>query len=462
MHNIGLSTKLIFTVGILASVIVTIATLVIGILVYVQTEQQIQQQLAQASQQIISEHLMGVNGNVVLQKKDEGASLVVLLRNMDMSLYIASASGASLAKYGIYRNINTGELASLFSEKDMHQEKDETYKDVEVAKIGRLDVFTAPLRSGSTVVGYIQLTRVNYIWPVLVNSLFWALMIQLPITWIVSAIVIRWGTQTTLAPLRELVKKVEAMKVDELPETFSLSSRMDHDVRVLTETLQALISRVRSSLTRQREMAQNLSHEFKTPLARVNARLSLMRPHVKKVHQKTLDEVIHEMVGLGEQVDGLLDVAIHEISTLQSKNNHWKLQSLCRELIQSLPNPSRVMMEIPSQCVLPIPIGLARTLLRNILENAAKYGPAHGRIVIKVTQTKAQWRLIVINASRAGIESSANIFVRHYRGLVTSSIQGHGLGMAIVRDICKQLGIEVRFIATDPDNIRVELSGNLS
>lgn len=464
MRRIGLSTKLIFTVGILATIIVAIATLVIGVLVYVQTEQQIKNQLAKASQQIISEHLMVVNDTVAMQKKDDGASLVILLRNMDMSLYIADASGLSLAKYGIYRNISPTELSQLFSlENTRLKYQGGVYKDVEVTKIGRLDVYTVPLRSGSTIIGFMQLARVNYIWPVLTQSLLLALLIQLPITWMASVYVIRWGTRATLSPLAELVEKVEELQVDNLPETFSIHEKMDYDVRLLTKTLQTLIARARTSMMRQREIAQNLSHEFKTPLARVNARLSLMRPKVSKDQVKILDAITVEIVGLGEQVDSLLDVAIHEVTAYQSSVTNWKLKALCEELIQAISNPQRVVLDIPDRFVLPIPIGHARTVLRNILENAVKYGLPEGQIKIQLHQFSHQWRLTISNATSASIrgENTKNIFLRHYRGFLASSIQGHGLGMAIVRDICRQLGLEVHFISSDPDNVRVELCGKM-
>lgn len=458
MQRLGLSQKLMLTVGMLATVIVMIATFIIGILIYVQTEQQIKKQLTQTSQRIINDHLMGVDGSVVLQKKDEGQALVVLLRNMDMSMYMTDASGSALATYGIYRNIKNANLAMLFSKADIPTiGQFGTYVDKQIIQIGRVDTYTVPLRSGPIIVGYMQLARINYIWPVLITSFFWALLIQLPITWFVSVFVIRWGTQSTLSPLRELVKKVEELNIDELPETFSITSQMDHDVRILTETLKALIIRISSSLTRQREMAQNLSHEFKTPLARVNARLTVLRPQVSEPYKKNIDAIMQEIVSLGQQVDGLLDLATHESSHIPS-HQPWRFLTLLSELTSQLSNPERVVLDVPKTFSIPIPIGHARMIWRNILENAAKYGAAGGIIHVQVRDVGKRWNVSVLNATPS-LATKENVFVRQYRGIMSKSIQGHGLGMAIVRDLCKQLGLEVSYNADNPMRVCVEVNG---
>lgn len=463
MRKVGLSTKLTMTVGILASLIVTIAAISIGVLVYIQTEQQIRKQLSNVSTLIINEYLMHDQGRVSLQKKDEGQSLVILLRNMDMSLLLMDATGSAIAEYGIYRNISGPDKHIMFTRDDTRTFRGSSggvYVDKELSQVGRVDTFTVPLRKGADIIGFMQLTRINNIWPIIIQSLVWALLIQLPITWIAAVYVIRWGTRHTLAPLSQLVSTVETMDVDHLPEHLAQPPRMDHDVRLLYQTLRTLMTRVRSTLLRQREISQNVSHEFKTPLTRVTTRLSLIVPHVSSTQKEVIRTAMKELVGLGQQVDGLLDMAIYESSAAQKTSHAIFLKPLIEDIGAKLPKSKKVSVDIPPTMKVSIPVGHARTIWRNLLENAAKYGSPGGVIDVTAHESSSTWSVVVSNATDKKTVLASHIFIRYYRGFVSRSIQGHGLGMAIVRDVCTQLDLEVKYkVDDDGSRVTVEVLG---
>lgn len=448
-------------VGMLASCIVAVAAMSIGMLIYVQSEQQIRKQLSSAAAVIIGDYLMSEQGNVALQTKDEGQSLVVYLRNMDMSMLLANSTGVTIAEFGIYRNIKTRDKKILFNTANLEKVRKSgsgIYIDKELSEVGRLDTFTVPLRNGSETVGFMQLSRINYIWPIILQSLLWALFIQLPITWLAAVYMIRWGTHRTLLPLNELVSTVETLDIDQLPEQIREPSRMDHDVLLLYKTLSGLITRIRSTLIRQREIAQNVSHEFKTPLTRVTTRLALVVREAAPKQKQVIESVMKELVGLGQQVDGLLDLAVYEKTTVRGEAAGLLFSPFIKNIRANLPRSNRVIYKIPRGMRIPIPESHARIVWRNLLENAAKYGSASGSIEVTALRSSSKWSVSVTNAVERNTASSSHVFLRHYRGLVSHSIQGHGLGMAIVRDVCKQLHLKVDYIV-DARRVCVCVSG---
>lgn len=462
MGRISLSTRLTMMVGVLASCIVAIAAISIGMLVYVQSEHQIRNQLSSASTIIIKDYLMNEEGIVAHQAKDNGQSLVMYLRNMDMSVLLVNSSGLTIAEYGIYRNIKEADKKNLFDTIVLEAVKRKgsgIYTDKELPQVGRLDTFTVPLRNGSEIIGYMQLSRINNIWPIITQSLLWALLIQLPITWVAAVYMIRWGTYRTLSPLNELVSTVETLDIDRLPESIREPARMDHDVLLLYKTLRALISRIRSTLIRQREISLNVSHEFKTPLTRVITRLALIVHEVTPAHKTVINSVMKELVDLGQQVDGLLDVATNETSMAQFLSPSILLKPLIEELCTKLPRATHVAYHIPHDMKVPIPEGHARILWRNLLDNASKYGLAHGTIDIAAHETHNRWFVSVSNAADKTVIATPHVFLRHYRGFVSHSIQGYGLGMAIVRDICRQLKLDVNYNVEDNSRVIVQVSG---
>lgn len=462
MRGLGLSGRLFVTITILSTVLVAAVTAATGFFVYFQTETQMKSQLTGAARTIIADYLMAENGAITLRKRDDGQSLATYLRMMDLNLAIVDASGSSVARYGLYRSIDDRTFPSVFGPQDFRRVAGTPsgwYGDKYVADIGTLDTFTAPLSSGGNALGYIQVMRLNYLWPIIVRSLVWALVMQIPLTWVSAMIVIHWGTRHTLRPLNELAVRVGALDLDSLPSSLELTNPMDGDVKAVLDTLNALIRRVRTTLQRERELAQNLSHEFKAPFARIGARLLKLRD-LDDPHRRVVESIQRDIVAMGQQVDSLLDVALHE-TTAANGDRPWHVKPFMEELTASLPEGGRYSIDIPDTLLLSMPIGHARTLWRNILDNAMKYGVAGGEIRISGSSEAGRWKICVTNAFSDVPAPSASVFLRRYRGLVTHSVQGYGLGMAIVRDIARQLGLDVSFVTDDKDRVAVEVSGKV-
>ncbi|MBL1210978.1 HAMP domain-containing sensor histidine kinase [Geminocystis sp. GBBB08] len=89
-------------------------------------------------------------------------------------------------------------------------------------------------------------------------------------------------------------------------------------------------------------------------------------------------------------------------------------------------------------------------ILNNLLENAVKYTPIYGKILLEINQNESQL-MIKISDTGYGIppEDQQHIFERHYRGIQSQgTISGTGLGLAIVKELCDKIGIKI--IITSP------------
>jgi|GEM_PF-2144781 len=451
--------RLTVMVGLMTSVIVLLVALSIAALVYFQTELNIRRELARAAVMIVRDELMGESGKIRLQKEDGGQSLTVLLRNLDLSLIIRDATGTAIASYGIYRTIpslDSDKLAGALTEATKLGRA--VYVDKEMTGIGRVDTYSLPLLEGSHTVGSMQLTRINNIWSIIGKSLGFALLVMLPIIWVISAIGIRWGTKRTLAPLSELVSAVEALDVDELPETLGKPHAMDEDVGVLYSTLSILIARIRATIKRQREISENLSHEFKTPLTRIATRLGLLSGKIKADDRRIVDVATAELVDLGEQVDGLLDVAIY--GSIADRGTSLRLKFFVENMVATIAHKGHtVVVDIPPDFHIRIPQGHARIIIRNLLDNAIKYGSPGTDIHISTVRDGKGWSLVVANAVDTNHIPTGNIFRRRFRG-VGSRTHGYGLGLAIVKDVTKQLGFGLTYRVSN-NTVTITVSGTL-
>jgi signal transduction histidine kinase len=101
----------------------------------------------------------------------------------------------------------------------------------------------------------------------------------------------------------------------------------------------------------------------------------------------------------------------------------------------------RVALEPEPVLVLGNANGLIE-VVSNLLENALKYTPSSGQILLAM-QTLPQGVRLAVHDTGYGIPSEdlAHVFERHYRGAqAAGEIPGTGLGLAIARDFVEKMG----------------------
>jgi signal transduction histidine kinase len=93
-------------------------------------------------------------------------------------------------------------------------------------------------------------------------------------------------------------------------------------------------------------------------------------------------------------------------------------------------------------------------LLGVLLDNAIKYSPDYGAIMVNISHDALE-----VTDSGPGIpkEEREKVFERFYRG--KHGVQGNGLGLAIAKQICELLNITIEFSdAPGPNGLLVRLS----
>lgn len=89
-----------------------------------------------------------------------------------------------------------------------------------------------------------------------------------------------------------------------------------------------------------------------------------------------------------------------------------------------------------------------REVLNNLIENALKYTPRGGRVLVTVEPLPSQsWVEIAVTDTGCGIpaEDLPHIFQRHYRGAqAQTDIPGSGLGLAIAQTLIEQMHGEIQ------------------
>jgi heavy metal sensor kinase len=269
----------------------------------------------------------------------------------------------------------------------------------------------------------------------------------LPLLVILASFLGYWLSGRALAPVNQIIESAEGIGVLNLSRRLELPEAKD-ELRRLTETLNAMLGRIESSVKRITQFTADASHDLRTPLSliRTNAELALRRKRSPEDYRGTLSRILAISEETSQLIDGLLALARADTGAAQWKCEPLDLRPILLKLAQQarflaaakgLSFSERVLSE-----ALPIfadPAAIERLLL-SILDNAVKYTPIGGRVTVRAS---AEEHSVTIEIEDTGIgiaESDLpHVFERFFRADQARSreIRGSGLGLSIARSIAE-------------------------
>lgn len=210
-------------------------------------------------------------------------------------------------------------------------------------------------------------------------------------------------------------------------------------LKELAYSFDSMSSHIQRLLKVQREMINAISHELRTPIARLRFGLEMVKDDVDDSAIKTiealegdveeLNTLVDEVLTYGKLEDGSLELSFKECPMFQIvddilRHNHLLLQHLT------------VDVNIDEEgLVLADEHHLSRAL-QNLILNAAKY--ASSRIVVTFSADSERWQLdIEDDGPGIPFEDRDKVFIPFQRldNSRTRASGGYGLGLAIVQRI---------------------------
>ena len=205
-------------------------------------------------------------------------------------------------------------------------------------------------------------------------------------------------------------------------------------------------------LTRARQdLIANLSHELRTPLTSLRLLAdTLLAPAGQDpaVARDLAEKVAAEVALLQEMTEEMLDLAAIESGQQVVRLVAVPLAEVVAEPLKRSEQAARrrgirLQSEIPADLkVLADPAQAARAV-RNVLENAVKFSPPQGEIVLRAAERPGEGRVVLTVADGGpGIppDELERVFERFFRGDRARVAPGTGLGLAIARHILRAHG----------------------
>jgi two-component system, OmpR family, sensor histidine kinase KdpD len=211
-------------------------------------------------------------------------------------------------------------------------------------------------------------------------------------------------------------------------------------------------------------LLDSVTHELRTPLTAIRAAATMLisQPEIAESDRREMYAVVEEE---SARLDRLIGQAV-EMAQLDSESLQVRAQpQSLREVIdlavedtRSLLRSRAVEVSVPEdQPLVAMDRELVRRVLRQLIENAAKYSPAE--LPISLSSELSEDRLLVTVSDRGpGIDAADQPFVfdKFFRGKQRERVQGSGMGLAIAKAILRAHGggIEVSSSAEQGTSFR--------
>lgn len=254
---------------------------------------------------------------------------------------------------------------------------------------------------------------------------------------IAAVALVCWALAVSIAsPLRNLARSVERFGRGDL--TVRLNSRRRDEIGDLARSFDGMAERISALLGAERRLLQDVSHELRSPLARMSFAAELARRDEKR--EVAISRIKSEIDRLSDLVASLLEVTRAETDPAANPSE-FSVGELLREIagdcwIEADAQGCRVIVDASGDSCLRGDRELLRRALENILRNAIRYAPADSCIEARVGSHGQMCRVSVRDYG-AGVpveylEKLGQPFVR-VDDSRNSSTGGVGLGLAIAK-----------------------------
>ncbi len=284
---------------------------------------------------------------------------------------------------------------------------------------------------------------------------------------LVSLLFAAWLSWYFSRPIRALHEAFAAAANGNLDQHLgsAMGSRKD-ELADLGYSFDAMTGRLDALLKGQRSLLHDVSHELRSPLARLQAIIGLVRQKpeqqeylMERLERESvrIDQLIGELLTLARLENGIgsrLDEAVDLNVLVDEVVEDARLEVGSRQIVVDSCQPDTTLWVRGNPELLYRALG-------NVVRNAIKYSPAESPIEIALRKGRESKTVeLVVSDSGPGVAEGdrERIFQPFYRGDSGVTAEGHGLGLPIARQIAESHGGVITVCNRTEGGLSVSLS----
>ena len=224
----------------------------------------------------------------------------------------------------------------------------------------------------------------------------------------------------------------------------------DDDIDRVARAVNLMLDEIARLLDRLKSAGDNIAHDLRTPLAVARAKIERSLNNETGIEQsrEAMEAALAQIETVSATISAILRISAAEHAR-ETQLREFDLGALCAQVLdfyEPLAESKRVEMSIGADRSVPVrgDEDLMREAVSNLVDNAIKFTPAGGKIIIEARMAGGR-PLIIVSDTGVGVppQERARIFERFYRGERSRDAPGHGLGLSIAERIANLHGFSL-------------------
>ena len=270
------------------------------------------------------------------------------------------------------------------------------------------------------------------------------LSIVLLLMYVLLFVAYRWSHRA-LSPIVRLARQLEAVDFEAAGQVQMdlgpLRNTADAEVAAMIDALDRLAAKVNAAFERERVFTRDAGHELRTPVAVFKGSLDLLERE-GKADAETLARMRRTVADMEALLETLLLLARGEAAAAGGEEtvvNDVAAQEVDALTAHAVRDGNALALHDSAELRVRAPARVVQIVLGNLLRNALTY-TRDGQIDVTVSADS----LKVEDTGRGMSQPElASAFEPFYRADDSRGADGHGLGLSIVRRLCRQFGWQV-------------------
>lgn len=274
-----------------------------------------------------------------------------------------------------------------------------------------------------------------------------------------------WLARYAIRPVSSLTAAAERISVNRLEERLPVPPTRDEIAR-LTEVLNDAFERLARSYQAATRFSADASHQLKTPVTVLRLGLESLRADQSLPPELAgeVETLLRQTRRLTMLINELLLLAQADAGRLELSREQVDLRPVIDASVDDMETLTgdrgiSIRTELPERLEVRVDLRRLNLILQILVENAVKYTPDDGSIVLSAEIQGGWFRLKLANTGKGiPLGDRERIFQRFQRGAgVAEDVQGHGLGLNIARTLLRAHQGELELMESDHEWTAFEL-----